>query len=153
MFHIFNPAGIAVTAFFIQNLLFRSTIEPYERLLPYLNRSRTVQQHSTRHLSTSEQSVPIIPPPTNPITEPLSSSDSNLFRRHTTTTTISSIPTNNFSTKKTENEITEEKFLIVHLTPQYQTNSLTNLSIYYISSFETIEMIAIALLGIKKNVN
>jgi len=152
VFHIFNPAGIAVTAFFIQNLLFRSTIEPYERLLPYLNRSRTVQQYSTlasRHLSTSEQSVPIIPPPTNLITEPVSSSDSNLFRRHTTTTTISSVPTNNFSTRKTEDEITEEKFLIVHLTPQYQTNSLTNLSIYYISSIDTIEMIAIALLGIK----
>ena len=89
-------------------------IEPYERLLPFLNRSRTVQQHSTlayvltpaRHFSTSEQSVPS----TNFITEPLSSSDSNLFRRHTTTTTISSAPTNNFSTKKTEDKINEERF-------------------------------------------
>jgi len=130
----------------MKNLFFRPTAEPYERLLPYLNRSRTLQQHSTlasvltpaRHLSTSEQS------PTNLITEPLSSSDSNLFRRHTTTTTISSAPMNNFSTKKTEDG---EKFLILHLTSQYQTNSLTNLSIYYVSSIETIEMIAIALLG------
>ena len=129
-------------------------MEPYERLLPYLNRSRTIQQYSTlasvltpaRHLSTSEQSVPR----TNLITEPISSSDNNLFRRHTTATPILSAPTNQFSIKKIEEEITEEKYLILHLTPQSQINSLTNLSIYYVSSFEIIEMIAIALLGMNQ---
>jgi len=88
--------------------------------------------------------VPTIQPTTNIITEPFSSSDSNLFRRHTTTTAI---PENNYSARKQEDEICEEKFLILHLTPQNQTNSLTNLSIYYVSSIETIEMIAVALLG------
>ena len=134
---------------------FRLTIEPYERLLPYLNRSRTFQQHSilplhltpARHLSTSEQSIPTLQPTSNIISEPLSSSDSNLFRRHTTTTAI---PENNFSARKRENEISEEKFLILHLTPQNQTDALTNLSIYYVSSIETIEMIAIALLGMNQ---
>ena len=131
----------------------RSTIEPYERLLPYLNRSQTIRQHSIltpiRQLSTSEQSVPIIPQTTNLLTEPISSSDSNLIRRYRPTTTISSTPINNHLLKKLENDINEEKYLILHLTPDHQTNSLTNLSISYVSSFETIEMIAIALLGIK----
>ncbi|CAF0735110.1 unnamed protein product [Rotaria sordida] len=133
----------------------RSTIEPHERLLPYLNRSRNFQQYSIRqsivtpirHLSTSEQSVPTIEPLTNLITEPVSSSDSNLFRQRTTTIVH---PSSNLTIKKKENEINKEKFLLLHLTPQYQTNSLTNLSIYYVSSFETIEMIAIALLGMNQ---
>ncbi|CAF0816174.1 unnamed protein product [Rotaria sordida] len=132
-----------------------STIEPHERLLPYLNRSRNFQQYSIRqsivtpirHLSTSEQSVPTIEPLTNLITEPVSSSDSNLFRQRTTTIVH---PSSNLTIKKKENEINKEKFLLLHLTPQYQTNSLTNLSIYYVSSFETIEMIAIALLGMNQ---
>ncbi len=138
--------------FFIEFRFFRSNIEPYERLLPYLNRSQTFQRYSTlptiltpaRHLSTSEQSVPTIQPTTNLIAEPLSSSDSNLFRRHRTTAPLLEKP---FVPRKKENEINEEKFVILHLTPQNQTNSLTNLSIYYVSSLETIEMIAIALLG------
>jgi hypothetical protein len=129
-------------------------MEPYQRLLPYLNRSRPIQQYSTlvsvvtpiRHLSTSEQSIPR----TNLLTEPISSSDNNLFRRHTTATPILSAPTNQFSLKQIEDEITEEKSLLFHITPQNQINSLTNLSIYYVSSFETIEMIAIALLGMNQ---
>jgi hypothetical protein len=133
----------------LKDLFFRSTIEPYQRLLPYLNRSRPIQQYSTlvsvltpaRHLSTSEQSIPR----TNLITEPISSSDNNLFQRHTTATPILSAPTNQFSIKQIE-----EKYLLLHLTPQNQINSLTNLSIYYVSSFETIEMIAIALLGMNQ---
>lgn len=111
-----------------------------------MNRSRGLHHHSTlvsvftpiRHISTSEQSVP-----TTDLTEPISSSDSNLFRHHTARTTISPIPLTTI-----ENEISEEKYLILHITPENQINSLTNLSIYYISSIETIEMIAIALLGI-----
>jgi hypothetical protein len=131
----------------LNNLFFRSTIEPYERLLPYLNRSRRYSTLApTRHLSISEQSVPR----TNLITESISSSDNNLFRRHTTATPILSAPTNQFSIKRIEEEIHEEKYLILHLTPQNQTDSLTNLSIYYVSSFETIEMIAIALLGMNQ---
>jgi hypothetical protein len=147
--------------FHINDRLFRSTIEPYERLLPYLNRSQTFQRYTTlpivltpaRHVSTSEQSVPIIQPPANLIPEPLSSSDSNLFRRRTTAIAIPSSLEKNFPARKKENEINEEKFLILHLTPQNQTDSLTNLSIYYVSSLETIEMIAIALLGILKSLN
>ncbi|CAF2854659.1 unnamed protein product [Rotaria sp. Silwood2] len=133
----------------------RPTIEPHERLLPYLNRSRNFQQNSIRqsivtpirYLSTSEQSVPTIEPLTNLMTEPVSSSDSNLFRQRTTTIVH---PPSNFTMKRKENEINQEKFLLLHLTPQYQTNSLTNLSIYYVSSFETIEMTAIALLGMNQ---
>ena len=80
-------------------------------------------------MSTSEQSVH-------------SSSDSNLFHRHTTvSTTISSI------IPSTHEDLEENKSLLLHLTPQYQINSLTTLSIYYVSLFETIEMIEIALLG------
>ncbi|CAF3532680.1 unnamed protein product [Rotaria sp. Silwood1] len=133
----------------------RSTTEPHERLLPYLNRSRNFQQNSirqsivvpSRHLSTSEQSVSAIELLTNHITEPVSSSDSNLFQQRATTIVH---PSSSFTTKKNENEINKQKFLLLHLTPQYQTNSLTNLSIYYVSSFETIEMIAIALLGMNQ---
>ncbi|CAF1558155.1 unnamed protein product [Rotaria magnacalcarata] len=139
----------------------RPTIEPYERLLPYLNRSRNWQQSSNRrsilapirHISTSEQSVTTIQPFTNLIVEPISSSDSNLFRQQTTTTTTIIVPTSqtsNSTRKQHAIEDNKEKCLLVHLTPQYQTNSLTNLSIYYVSSFETIEMIAIALLGMNQ---
>ena len=141
-----------------KRLFCRSTVAPYERLLPYLNRSRTVHQYSTlatvltpiRHLSTSQQSVPR----TNLITDPVSSSDTNIFGRHTTVaaTPISSAPTNRFSLQQTDtHEITnEKKFLLFHLTPQNQINLLTTLSIYYVSSFETIEMIGIALLGMNQ---
>jgi hypothetical protein len=101
-----------------------------------------------RHLSTSEQSVSTIQPPTNLLAEPLSSSDSNLFRRRTT---IQPPSFKNFLARKKEDEKNEEKFLILHLTPENQTKSLTHLSIYYVSSFETIEMIAIALLGYIKS--
>ncbi|CAF4358370.1 unnamed protein product, partial [Rotaria magnacalcarata] len=97
-----------------------------------------------RHISTSEQSVTTIQPFTNLIVEPISSSDSNLFRQQTTTTTIV-VPTSQTSNSTRKQHVIEdnkEKCLLVHLTPQYQTNSLTNLSIYYVSSFETIEMIA-----------
>ncbi|CAF3878775.1 unnamed protein product [Adineta steineri] len=123
----------------------RSIIEqPHERLLSYLNRSRTFQQYSifppARHLSISEQSVPI----TNITTESHSSSDSNLFQRHRIKTVI---PEKKFSERKKQDE---EKFLIFHLTEQYQINSLTNLSIYYISSIEIIDMLAIALLGMNQ---
>lgn len=124
---------------------------PYERLLPYLNRARTVHQYSAlataltpiRHLSSSQQSVPR----TNLITDPLSSSDSNLFRGHTTVaaTPISSAPTNHFSLQQSDTNQT--KSLLFHLPLQNQINLLTTLSIYYVSSFETIEMIGIALLG------
>ena len=80
--------------------------------------------------------------------EQLSSSDSNLFRHHTFTNILPSSSTkHNLTIVDKENEIGEEKIVLLHLTPQYQTNLLTNLSIYYVSSFETIEMIAIALLG------
>ena len=138
--------------FFIKYRYFRSTVQPYERLLPYLNRSQTFQRYSTfpsiltpaRHLSTSEQSVPTIQPPLNPITEPLSSSDSNLFRRNTAA--LLSLE-KYFHNGKKQNHINEDKLVILHLTPQNQTSSLTTLSIYYVSSLETIEMIAIALLG------
>ena len=83
-------------------------MEPHERLLPYLNRSRTFQQYSTlpsiltppRHLSISEQSVQIVQPPTTLITEPLSSSDSNLFRRRPTTTAIPASLQKNISTRQ-----------------------------------------------------
>ncbi|CAF3165913.1 unnamed protein product [Rotaria socialis] len=136
----------------------RPTIEPYERLLPYLNRSRNLQQYSNRrsiltpirHISTSEQSVTRIQPVTNLIAEPISSSDSNLFRQQTTTIVVPASETSNSTRKQQVIEDSKEKYLLVHLTPQYQTNSLTNLSIYYVSSFETIEMIAVALLGMNQ---
>ena len=141
-----------------KDLSCRSTVPIHERLLPYLNRSRTLHQYSTlasvltpvRHLSISQQSVPR----TNLINEPISSSDSNLFRRHTTVaaTAISSAPTNHFSLRQSDtHKVTnDEKFLLFHLTPQNQIDRLTTLSIYYISSFETIEMIGIALLGMNQ---
>ena len=139
----------------MRNSIFRSFIEPYERLLPYLNRSRNLQQYSTlaptRHLSTSEQSVPTIQPFTNIIVEAHSSSDSNLIRHGPITIAVPSSPGHNLIKTQQNDRINDEKLLLLHLNSQYQTNSLTNLSLYYVSSFETTEMIAIALLGKRKS--
>lgn len=49
--------------------------------------------------------------------------------------------------REEEENITDGKLRILHLTPDIQTSCLTHLSLYYVSSLETIEMVAIALLG------
>ena len=133
---------------------FRLTVEPYERLRPYLNRSQTPLRHSifpplltpARHLSISEQSILVDIPTTttNNLIEPFSSSDSNLHLRPAMTLTTT--PTKAIQTRR-ETKTAEERHLLFHITPENQTNFLTNLSIYYVSSIETIDMIAIALLG------
>lgn len=133
----------------------RSTIEPYEQLIPYLNRSRNIQHNTIRRstlmpirqLSTSEQSVSIVQPQTSLTAESISLSDSNLVRQRTTMMDFPSLKKFTVREQNKENEINYKQILLTHLTPQNQTNSLTNLSIYYVSSLETIEMIAIVLLG------
>ena len=50
-----------------------------------------------------------------------------------------------------EENVSDGKSRILHLTPDSQTSCLTHLSLYYVSSLETIEMVAIALLGLTQH--
>lgn len=46
-----------------------------------------------------------------------------------------------------DDDTLEEKRVLLHLTPHYQTSSVTTLSLYYVSSIDAIDMIGVALLG------
>jgi hypothetical protein len=80
-----------------------------------------------------------------------SASDTHLFEQQhptsITTSTISSLITEQFSTRQQDEHLAADKTCMFKLTPAVQTEWLTHLSIYYVSSLESIEMIAITLIG------
>ncbi|CAF1551887.1 unnamed protein product, partial [Didymodactylos carnosus] len=140
-----------------------------EQLIHHLNRSRTLIHFrnpllsltndvvSTRYiasersmLSPGTRSFPALSMPL--LQQPFSLSDSNIYNRPTTVTSrpfsnglIEPPPVTKAIGEK--NETIEENGVLLHLTKQNQICFLTSLSIYYVSNHETIELLAIALLG------